>query len=71
MDFLTLRRLFQKVCSYKEMSVLHQRMSIFQSSMLVSQVRMMAEQNGKKKVPDVSDPNQNVKIISHSKLKFT
>ena len=32
-----------------QMSVLHQRMSIFQSSMLVSQVHMMAEQNVKKK----------------------
>ena len=31
------------------MSVLHQRMSIFQSSMLVSQVHMMAGQNVKKK----------------------
>ena len=32
-----------------QMSVLHQRMSIFQSSMLVSQVYMMAGQNIKKK----------------------
>ena len=32
-----------------QMSVLHQRMSIFQSSMLVSQVHMMADQNVKKK----------------------
>ena len=31
------------------MSVLHQRMSIFESSMLVSQVHMMAGQNLKKK----------------------
>ena len=31
-----------------QMSVLHQRMSIFQSSMLVSQVHMMAGQNVKK-----------------------
>ena len=31
------------------MSVLHQRMSIFQSSMLVSQVHMMTGQNVKKK----------------------
>ena len=30
-------------------SVLHQRMSIFQSSILVSQVHMMARQNVKKK----------------------
>ena len=32
-----------------QMLVLHQRMSIFQSSMLVSQVHMMAGQNIKKK----------------------
>ena len=32
-----------------QMSVLHQSMSIFQFSMLVSQVHMMAEQNVKKK----------------------
>ena len=32
-----------------QMSVLHQRMSIFQSSRLVSQVHMMAGQNVKKK----------------------
>ena len=32
-----------------QISVLHQRISIFQSSMLVSQVHMMAEQNVKKK----------------------
>ena len=57
-----------------QMSVLHQRMNIFQSSMLVSQVHMMAGQNkmvAKEKVPDVSDPNQNVETRSDSKLKFT
>ena len=32
-----------------QMSVLHQRMSIFQSSMLVFEVHMMAGQNAKKK----------------------
>ena len=32
-----------------QMSVLHQRMSIFQSSLLASQVHMMAGQNVKKK----------------------
>ena len=32
-----------------QMSVLHQRISIFQSSMLVSQIHMMAGQNVKKK----------------------
>ena len=34
-----------------QMSVLHQRMSIFQSSRLVSQFHMMAGQNLKKKYP--------------------
>ena len=57
-----------------QMSVLHQRMNIFQSSMLVSQVHMTAGQNkmvAKEKVPDVSDPSQNVETRSDSKLKFT
>ena len=40
MDCLTLRRLAESL--QLQMSVLHQRMSIFQSSMLVSQVHMMA-----------------------------
>ena len=34
-----------------QMSVLHQPVSIFQSSMLVSQVHMMAGKNVKKKIP--------------------
>ena len=38
------------------MSALHQNMSIFQSSRLVSQGWVKS----KEKVPDVSDPNQNV-----------
>ena len=39
---------------------------------LVSQVHMMAGQNKyKEKVPDVSDPNQNVETICNSKLKLT
>ena len=55
-----------------QMSVLHQRMNIFQSSMLVSQVHMTAGKNvAKEKVPDVSDPNQNVETRRDSKLKFT
>ena len=47
-----------------QMSVLHQRMSIFQASRLVSQFHMMAGQG------NVSHPNQTVEA-SHSKLKFT
>ena len=39
---------------------------------LVSQVHMMAGQKKcKEKVPDVSDPNQNVEKTCNSKLKFT
>ena len=53
-----------------QMSLLHQRMSIFQSSMLVSLVRI-GRAKCKEKVPDVSDPNQNVETRSHSKLNFT
>ena len=51
----------------KNVSSLHQNMSI-----LVSQVHMMAGQNKcKEKVPDVSDPNQNVETTCNSKLTFT
>ena len=39
---------------------------------LVSQVHMIAGQNKcKEKVPDVSDPHQNVETTCNSKLKFT
>ena len=44
-----------------QMSVLHQRMSIFQSSMLVSQVHMMAGQNIKKKYLMCQIPNKMLK----------
>ena len=55
-----------------QMPVLHQSMSIFQSSRLVSQVHMMAVQHVKKKeLPDVSDTNQNVESTYNSKLKFS
>ena len=55
-----------------QMSVLHQSMSIFQSSRLVSQVHMMAVQHVKKKeLPDVLDPSQNVESTYNSKLKFS
>ena len=40
--------------------------------MLVSQVHIMAGQNKcEEKVPDVSDPNQNIEKTCNSKLKFT
>ena len=58
-----------------QMSVLHQRMSIFQSSQCVFNAGPSSSYDGwakcKEKVPDVSDPNQNVETRSHSKLKFT
>ena len=53
-----------------QMSVLYQRMSIFQSSMLVSS-SCDDWAKCKEKVPHVSDPNQNVETRSHSKPKFT
>ena len=68
MDFLTLRILLQKVCSYKCQFCT----KICASSRLVSQVHtMMARQNIKKKsIPDVSDPNQNVEATCNSKLSL-
>ena len=51
------------------MSVLHQCMCIFKAR-LSSQVHMTAGQNVKK-VPDASDPSQNVETTWDSKLKFT
>ena len=55
-----------------QMSVLHQRMSIFQSSF---KAFLSISYDGwakcKEKVPNVSDPNQTVETRSHSKLKFT
>ena len=69
-DCLTLRRLLLKVAAINVSSA--PTMSIFQSSMLVSQVHMMhGWAKRKEKVPDVSDPNQNAETRSHSKLKFT
>ena len=53
-----------------QMSVLHHHMSVFQSSMLVSLVHI-GWAKCKEKVPDVSDPNQNVETRSHSNFKFT
>ena len=52
-----------------QVSVLHQRMSIFSHAGLSSSYDGWAKR--KEKVPDVSDPNQNVETRSHSKLKFT
>ena len=52
-----------------QMSVLHQRMIYEVLSSLSSSYDGWAKY--KEKVPDVSDPNQNVETKSHSKLKFT
>ena len=51
-----------------QMSVLHQSMCIFKAG-LSSSYDGWAKY--KEKVPDVSDPNQNVEATCNSKLKFT
>ena len=51
-----------------QMSVLHQSMCIFKAG-LSSSYDGWAKY--KEKVPDVSDPNQNVETTCNSKLKFT
>ena len=51
-----------------QMSVLHQSMCIFKAG-LSSSYDGWAKY--KEKVPDVSDPNQNVETTCKSKLKFT
>ena len=53
----------------QQMSVLHQSMSIFQGWSLKFIYDGWAK--CKEKVPDVSDPNQNVEITCNSKLTFT
>ena len=68
MDFLTSRRLSENL--QLKMSVLCAKYQHFPR--LVFQVYMMAGQNKcKEKVPNVSDPNQNVEATCNSKLKFT
>ena len=56
-------------CLQLQTSVMHQRMYIFKAG-LSSQVHMMAGKNIKK-VPDASDPKQNVETTWNFKLKFT
>ena len=51
-----------------QMSVVHQSMCIFKAG-LSSSYDGWAK--FKEKVPDVSDPNQNVETTCNSKLKFT
>ena len=50
------------------MSVLHQSMYIFKAGLSISYAGLVKY---KEKVPDVSDPNQNVETTYNSKLKFT
>ena len=70
MDCLTIRRLLQKVCSYKCQFCTNVRaFSSLQCWSLTSSHDGWAK--CKEKVPDVSDPNQNVETRSHPKLKFT
>ena len=53
------------------MPVLHQRMSIFPGFNAGLSNSYDGWAKYRKKVLDVSDPNQNVETRSHSKLKFT
>ena len=53
-----------------QMSVLHQCMSIFQSSRLVSQFHMMAGQNVKKKYPMCQIPIKLLKQEATSNLRL-
>ena len=70
MDCLTSRRLLQKICCYKCQFCNNVRaFSRLQCWSLTSAHDGWAK--CKEKVPDVSDPNQNVETRSHSKLKFT
>ena len=70
MDCLTLRRLLEKVCSYKcQLCTNVRAFSGLQCWSLTSSHDGWAK--CKEIVPDVSDPNQNVETRSQSKLKFT
>ena len=67
---LILRRLLQKVCIYKcQFCTTYEHFPVFFSGGLSSSYDGWAK--CKEKVPDVSDPNQNVETRSHSKLNFT
>ena len=69
MDYLTSARLSEKIYS-KKCQFFAPKYEHFPR--LVAQVHIMAGQNKcKEKVPNVSDPNQNVETTCNSKLKFT
>ena len=68
MDCLTLKKLLQKVGSYKCQFCTN--VSVFSSHTGLSS-SYDGWEKCKEKVPDMSDPNQNVEIRSHYKLKFT
>ena len=68
MDCLTLRKHLQKVCSYKCLFCTNVRAFSSHAGLSSS---CDGWEKCKEKVPDVSDPNQNVETRSHSKLKFT
>ena len=50
---------------------LHQSLRIFKAGLPSSNVMMCGWAKYKEKVPNVSDPNQNVETTYNSKLKFT
>ena len=67
MDFLTSRRLLQKICSYNVSSAPKYEHLL--------RLGLTSSYDGwakcKEKVPDVSDYNKNVETTCNSKLKFT
>ena len=68
MDCLTSRRLLQKVSATNISSApTYEHLPVFKAGLSSS---YDGWEKCKEKVP-VSDPNQNVEIRSHSKLKFT
>ena len=71
MDCLTSRRLWKNVCSYKCQfctNVCYEHLPVFKAGLSSS---YDGRAKCKEKVPDVSDPNQNVETTCNSKLTFT
>ena len=69
MDCLTSRRLLQKICSYK--CQFCTKVLASSKAGLSSSYHVDGWAKCKEKVPDVSDPNQNVETTCNFKLKFT
>ena len=72
MDCLTLRRLFRNFAATNVSSApTYEHFSVFNAGLSSSYDGWAKYNVAKEKVPDVSDPNQNVETRSDSKLKFT